>query len=145
MAEFFDKASEKVTKAANYVAQKTKKLASDTKLSFDIKKEEADLDYCFERLGRAFYAQAKNGVLRDEKIAKLMAEADERSEKIKNLKAELAKSKNKKICSHCSSVISGNAPYCSNCGSKIVADEEREKEDDAKTDEEQVGGPAEEN
>ena len=37
MAEFFDKASEKVTKAANYVAQKTKKLASDTKLSFDIK------------------------------------------------------------------------------------------------------------
>lgn len=145
MAEFFDKASEKVTKAANYVAQKTKKLASDTKLSFDIKKEEADLDYCFERLGRAFYAQAKNGVSRDEKIAKLMAEADERSERIKNLKAELAKSKNKKICSHCSSVISGSAPYCSNCGSKIVADEKCEKEDDAKIDEEQVSDPAEKN
>lgn len=128
MAEFFDKISKKIGDAANYAAEKTEKFVSGTKLTFNLKKEEADLDYCFEKLGRAFFAQAKNGVAKDGKIAELIAEADERSEKIKNLKIEIARNKNKKICPYCSSIIESDAPYCSKCGSKIVADENK-KED----------------
>ena len=132
MAEFFDKVSKKIGDAANYAAEKTEKLVSSAKLTFELKKEEADLDECFERLGRAFFTQAKNGVAKDGKIAELIAEADARSEKIKNLKIEIAKAKNKKICPHCSSIIESDAPYCSRCGSKIVADEKKE---DVNTDE----------
>ncbi|MGM9646077.1 MAG: hypothetical protein ACI3XS_05265 [Eubacteriales bacterium] len=129
MAEFFDKVSRKIGDAANYAAEKTEKFVSGAKLTFELKKEEADLDYCFEKLGRAFFAQARNGVAKDGKIAELIAEADERSEKIKNLKIEIAKAKNKKICPHCSSIIENDAPYCSKCGSKIVADEKKQDSD----------------
>lgn len=126
MAEFFNRISKKITGAADYAVKKTEKFVSSTKLTFDLKKEEADLDYCFEKLGRAFFTQAKSGVAKSGKIAELIAEADERSEKIKNLKIEIAKAKNKKLCPYCSSIIDSDVPYCSKCGSKIVADEKKE-------------------
>lgn len=115
----------KATKIAKDVKVKTKTFAKSTKLSIELKMEEANLDACFEKLGRAYYLNVSCGYENDEKIEKLVKEADEISAKIADYKKKIAEIGDKWICKHCSSVVNGTKPYCSNCGQKIVANEKK--------------------
>ncbi len=128
MAEIIKKISKTVKSAAGY----TKKKASVAVLKATLKSREFDLDECFEKLGRAFFAQAKGKAKNDEKIANLILKAEELTLEIKELKKEIAKSNEKKVCNHCGTVYSSKKECCPHCEHKMVA---TKKEDKAPKDE----------
>ena len=128
MAEFFKNFTKKVTDVASNVKSKAKDTYDVTRLKIDLRKKEADLDLCFERLGRAYYVNMQKGG-NDEKLIALLEKAKNISDEILNLKNKIADAQNKRICDHCASLIDKDATYCENCGQKIVvASKEQENE-----------------
>ena len=117
VAEIIDKISKTVKSAAEY----TKKKASISLLKATLKSREFDLDECFEKLGRAFFAQAKGKAKNDEKIANLILKADELSLEIKALKKEIAERNDSVVCPHCGTVYSSKKKSCPNCENKMIA------------------------
>ena len=109
------------------VKKKTKELAEVTKLKIDIKLEEANLDHCFEALGRAVYAHSVTGK-NEEKVEKLLAKAGEIRKKIKDYKSRLAFVQSKEVCPHCDAVIERGTP-CTHCHEKIVITKKEKVED----------------
>ena len=128
MAEVFEKISKKVVDVADSAKTKAKELYDLTKLKIDLRKKEADLDECFEKLGRAYYVQIKRQMENSDKVTALLEKADAISQEIVEIKTNIANAQNKVICTHCASVISTDAPYCSNCGQKVVAEKKKENE-----------------
>lgn len=130
MAEIIDKISKTVKSAAGY----TKKKAGVAVLKATLKSREYDLDECFEKLGRAFFARAKGKAKNDEKIADLIAKADELSAEIKALKRDIANADNGNVCPHCGTVYSSKKSSCPHCEHKMVATKKEDKapEDEAK-------------
>ena len=120
MAEFFKNFTKKVADVATNVKTKAKDTYDVTLLKIDLRKKEADLDLCFEKLGRAYYVSVQNGG-NEEKLNVLLNEAKLISEEILELKNKIAVAQNKKICGHCASIIDKDASYCEGCGQKIVA------------------------
>lgn len=130
VAEIIKKISRTVKSAAGY----TKKKASLAVLKATLKAREFDLDECFEKLGRAFFAQAKGKAKNDEKIANLILKADELSFEIKTLKKEIAKNNEKVVCEHCGAVYDAKKECCPYCEHKMIATKKENKtpEDETK-------------
>lgn len=122
MADFFKNLTNKVVEIASNVKDKAVDVYDVTKLKLDLRKKEADLDECFEKLGRAYYLNLKNNA-NNEKIQILVEKAESISNEIYNLKDKIAIAQNQKICEHCGSLIDKEKPYCHNCGQKVVANE----------------------
>ena len=122
MADFLKNLTNKVSEIAANVKNKAVDVYDITKLKLDLRKKEADLDECFEKLGRAYYLNLKfNG--NNEKVEVLLETAESISNEINDLKKKIAFVQNKKICVHCGSIIDKNKPYCQNCGQKVVVNE----------------------
>jgi hypothetical protein len=60
MADFFKNLTNKVVEIASNVKDKAVDVYDVTKLKLDLRMKEADLDECFEKLGRAYYFSLKN-------------------------------------------------------------------------------------
>lgn len=103
---------------ASSAKRKTKEAAEATKLKVDIKVEESNLDHCFEKLGRAVYANSRTGK-NGSRVSKLIKEADAICQLIEEYKNRLAVLQKKEVCPHCGAVIKAGAP-CRNCKEKIV-------------------------
>ena len=121
MAKVLSDIKKSVKSVASTTKRKTKALAEVTKLKLDIKMEEANLDHCFEQLGRAVYAGSKSSN-NDKKIKELLEKADNISKTIKDYKSRLAFVQGKRVCPHCESVVDTEGP-CKACREKIVANE----------------------
>jgi RNA polymerase subunit RPABC4/transcription elongation factor Spt4 len=119
MAEFFEKFTKKVTNVASNVKTKAKDTYDITVLKLNLRSKEADLDNCFEKLGRAYYISVNKGTNND-KIKSLLLEADNLSKEIIDLKSKIATAQNKRVCEHCFSLLDNDASYCQGCGQKIV-------------------------
>ena len=130
MAEFFKNFTEKVSEVASNVKSKAKDVYDVTRLKIDLRKKEADLDECFEKLGRAYYINVKSDVNNDEKVALYMEKAEKLSSEILDLKNKIASAQNQKICNHCASLIDKKSPYCPNCGQKVVANESNDNNEE---------------
>lgn len=116
-----------VATVTTVVKNKTKELAEIAKLKIDIKLEEANLDSCFENLGRAVYAHSVTGK-NEERVEKLLAKAGAIRKKIKDYKARLALVQSKEICPHCDAVIERGMP-CTHCHEKIVITKKEKTQD----------------
>lgn len=136
MAKVFSSIKGKAKSAAKTVKRSTKKAYDVTKLKIDIKKEECNLDQCFEQLGRAVYANSKDES-NSEKVQMLIEKADKIKEKIDQYKDRLALIQNKSVCCQCESIIDKNEG-CQYCGEKIVANEKTNEDvEDFKVEEEE--------
>ena len=122
MAEVFDKFSKKVADVADNAKAKAKELYDLTKLKFELRKKEIDLDEHLEKLGRAYFVQVKKGIDNGGKIEALVQKAEDISNEIYKLKKNIADAQGKTICEHCTSIMDKEAPYCTNCGQKVVAE-----------------------
>ena len=127
MAEFFKNFTQKVTQAASAVKSKAKDVYDVTALKVSLKSKEANLDSCFEKLGRAYFVSVNNGG-NQEKLEALIDKAKSISQEILDLKQKIAEAQNKRVCEHCLSLIDKDASYCDGCGQKIVANEVAEKD-----------------
>lgn len=122
MGKGVDGISKKVIGIADCTKERVKVLYDLTKIKIEIRNKEAELDDCFERLGRVYFVHIKNKADNEKKIDALAAKAEKLSSEIIQLKEQLAKAQNKKICTHCASLLDIDAPYCEYCGQKIVAE-----------------------
>lgn len=132
MAEFFKNLTKKVTEVASNVSTKAKDVYDVTLLKIDLRKKEADLDECFEKLGRTYYLNLKNNG-NNEKVDALVEKAEKLSNEILELKNKIATLQNQKICVHCGSLIDKDVSYCGNCGQKVVANETAEDDSNEDT------------
>ena len=124
---FFDKIGKKASEAYKITADKTGKIAKETRINLKISELKVDMENIYEDLGKIIYEQYLNGAEFQEDITKNCAKGDEVKRKIKELTAEKMELKDKKICIKCNSEIDKNNKFCPNCGEKqpeIVEKEE---------------------
>ncbi len=144
--DFFDKIGKKASEAYKVTADKTGKLAKDTKIKIKIGDLRSKINDIYEEIGKKVYEKHVSdeevaGI--DEEINEKCAKIDEISEEIENLLKESRRLRDKKQCPECYSELDRDVNYCPNCGKKqeipepVVVDEnieekEEEKEEEAK-------------
>ncbi len=118
--EFFDKLGQKASQAYKVTADKTGKIAKETKLKFKIGELKTQINNIYEEIGKKVYEKH----IREEEICikkdleEQCTKIDVLSDEIDSLLKECLTLKNKKQCRNCYKEIEKEDKFCSNCGSK---------------------------
>ena len=133
--EFFDKLGKKASEAYKVTADKTSKIAKETKLRMQVADYKSQINDLYKEIGEVVYKKhsedSKNSITKEleekcTKIDELTAQIDA------NLK-ECLKLKDKRTCPKCNSEVDKNVQFCPNCGEKLEpVVEEKEEEEPAK-------------
>lgn len=131
--EFLDKLGQKATEAYKATADKTGKIARETKLNFKISELKADLEEEYEILGKKVYEKyVKENLFDSAELIEQYKKIKELKEKIEFLTKEKLELKDKKKCPKCSTEIDKNMKFCPECGEKQKNDDqEQNKENEA--------------
>ena len=128
--EFFDKLGKKATEAYKITADKTGKIAKETKIKFKIGDLKTQVNGLYEEIGKKVY---ENHV-REEKvdiqneIEEQCIKIDVLSDEIDSLLKECLQLKDKKQCHKCYKEINKEDKFCPNCGEKQVEEPAKEVE-----------------
>lgn len=121
--EFFDKLGKKATQAYKITADKTGKLAKETKLKIKISDLKSQINDLYEEIGKNVYQKhlredrnANEEI--EEDINNLCTKIDVLSDEIDSLLEQCLELKDKKQCKNCYKEIEKNDKYCPNCGAK---------------------------
>ena len=127
--DFFDKLGKKATKACKFTADKTGKLAKETKLKFKMSELKSKIEDIYEEIGKKVY---EKHVQKEEISANDLLEEckqiDEMSNKIEKIRQECLDLKDRKQCSKCFKEIDKNVKFCPECGAKQEEEEVKEVE-----------------
>ena len=127
--DFFDKLGKKATKAWKFTADKTGKLAKETKLKFKMGELKSKIEDIYEEIGKKVY---EKHVQKEEISANVLLEEckqiDELSNEIEKIRQECLALKDKKQCSKCFKEIDKNMKFCPECGAKQEEEEAKEVE-----------------
>ena len=119
--EFFDKLGKKATEAYKITADKTGKLAKETKLRLKINELRRNIEDAYEEIGKKVYESH----LREEDFAKeeikqetegLCVKIDVLSDEIEDLLEQCLDLRDKKQCKNCFVEMDKEYKYCPNCG-----------------------------
>ena len=117
--DFFDKLGKKATKACKFTADKTGKLAKETKLKFKMSELKSKIEDIYEEIGKKVY---EKHVQKEEISANDLLEEckqiDEMSNEIEKIRQECLDLKDRKQCSKCFKEIDKNMKFCPECGAK---------------------------
>ena len=127
--EFFDKLGQKASEAYKVTADKTGKLAKETKLKFKINELKCQISDIYEDIGKTIYEHhireenidIKNQI--EEKCTKI----DVLSDEIEALLQECLELKNKKQCPKCQTQIDINVKFCPQCGEPQTSEPSEEE------------------
>ena len=121
--EFFDKLGKKATEAYKITADKTGKLAKETKLKIKISDLKSQINDLYEEIGKNVYQkhiredeEANKEI--EEDISHLCTKIDVLSDEIDSLLEQCLELKDRKQCKNCYKEIDKNDKYCPNCGAK---------------------------
>lgn len=126
--EFFDKLGKKASEAYKVTADKTGKIAKETKLKFKIGELRTQINNIYEEIGKKVYEKH----VREEEICikkdleEQYTKIDVLSDEIDSLLKECLALKDKKQCQKCYKEIEKDDKFCPNCGEKQT--DERAKE-----------------
>ena len=127
--DFFDKLGKKATKAWKFTADKTGKLAKETKLKFKMGELKSKIEDIYEEIGKKVY---EKHVQKEEISANDLLEEckqiDEMSNEIEKIRQECLDLKDRKQCSKCFKEIDKNVKFCPECGAKQEEEEVKEVE-----------------
>ncbi len=138
--EFFDKLGKKASEAYKVTADKTGKIAKDTKIKLKISDLKSKINNLYNEIGKNVYEKHTSneevaGV--EKEIEEKCLKIDEISSKIESLLKESLKLRDKKQCPSCYTEMEKNVKFCPNCGEKqempeepIVVEDEESKEKD---------------
>lgn len=115
--EIFEKIGDAASKTYKYTAEKTSKIARETKLKMQINECKRDIEEIYKKIGEAVYE--KFIVDEDVKRADLeqnCAEIDTLTQKIVECKDEILHLNEKRQCKNCYEEIELKSRYCPNCG-----------------------------
>lgn len=118
--EFFNKLGKKATEAYKVTADKTGKLAKETKLRVKIAELRTDITKAYEEIGKEVYQNHSKEQKEDitnvleEKCSKI----DDINNQIEELSKECLSLKDKRQCPNCHAEIDVNVDFCPKCGAK---------------------------
>ncbi len=128
--DFFDKLGKKASEAYKATADKTGKLAKETKLKFKIGELKNQINDIYKEIGKKVYEKH----IREEEIC-IKKDLEEQCTKIDVLSAEIdnllkqcLELKNQKQCQKCYKQIDKEAKFCPYCGEKQESKEVKEAE-----------------
>lgn len=128
--EFFDKLGKKASQAAKITADKTGKIAKETKLKFRIGELKTQINDIYEEIGKKVYEKH----VREEELCikkdleEQCTKIDVLSDEIDNLLKECLELKDKKQCQNCYKEIEKDDKFCPNCGEKQTDEPAKEVE-----------------
>ncbi len=138
--DFFDKLGKKASEAYKVTADKTGKIAKETKIKLKIGELKTQINDIYEEIGKKVYEKH----VREEEICikkdleEQCTKIDVLSDEIDGLLKQCLELKDKKQCQKCFKEIEKNAKYCPNCGAKQteepVEEQSEEINEDAKDD-----------
>ena len=131
--EFFDKIGKKASEAYKVTADKTGKIAKETKMKLKINELKSEINDMYKEIGRKVY---EKHVIEDEISIKKDLETectkiDVLSDEIEELLEQCLSLKDKKQCQNCYKEIDKNMNFCPECGAK--QENEEEQKDDVKS------------
>lgn len=140
--DFFEKIGDAANKTYRYTAEKTSKIAKETKLKMQINEYKGEIKDLYIEIGENVYEK----YVKDEELdtSDLQAKCEmieDFSNKIVECKDEILKLKEKRQCRNCYEEIELSANYCPNCGAeqeRVEAEEEKIKEEQTKEAEEKA-------
>ena len=121
--EFFDKLGKKASEAYKITADKTGKIAKETKLKLKISQLRTQVSDVYEEIGKKVYekhiredGEAKEDI--EEKLEELCTKIDVLSDEIEDLLQQCLELRDKKQCKNCYVEMDKEYRYCPNCGEK---------------------------
>lgn len=115
--EIFEKIGDAATKTYKYTADKTSRIAKETKLKMKINEYKTDIKDLYREIGESVYEKFNlHEEIDKEDILEKCREIDGLTEKIIDCKNEILTLKEKKQCKNCYDEIEIDANYCPNCG-----------------------------
>lgn len=128
--DFFDKLGKKASEAYKVTADKTGKIAKETKLKFRIGELKTQINNIYEEIGKKVYEKH----IREEELCikkdleEQCTKIDVLSDEIDSLLKECLSLKDKKQCQKCYKEIEKDAKFCPNCGEKQTEEPAKEVE-----------------
>ena len=128
--DFFDKLGKKASEAYKVTADKTGKIAKETKLKFKISELKSKIEEIYEEIGKKVYEKhvAKEEISIEEDLAEQCNNIDQMSNEIEKLLQECLELKDKKQCPECFKEIDKNMKFCPECGAKQETEQVKEPE-----------------
>ncbi len=125
--DFFDRLGKKATEAYKVTADKTGKIAKETKLKFKMSELKSKIQDVYEEIGKKVYEKhvEKEEISIANDLSEQCKKIDEMSEEIERILQECLELKDKKQCPKCFKEIDKDMKFCPECGAK----QEQEKED----------------
>ncbi len=118
--EFFDKLGKKASEAYKVTADKTGKIAKETKMKFRIGELKTQINDIYEEIGKKVYEKhvREEDICIKKDLEEQCTKIDVLSDEIDSLLKQCLELKDKKQCPKCYKEIEKNAKFCSNCGEK---------------------------
>ena len=123
--EFFDKLSKKASEAYKITADKTGKIAKETKLKLKISELKSEINTIYTEIGKKAYEKhtIKYGSEKCtenvcEQIKEKCLKIDVLSDEIDNLLKQCLELNDKKQCENCYAEIEKDVKFCPHCGAK---------------------------
>ena len=128
--EFFDKLGKKASEAYMNIADKTGKIAKETKLKFKINDLKSQVNDIYEEIGKKVYEKhlKKEEISIKENFEEECTKIDVLSDETERLLKECLELRDKKQCPKCFTEIKKDAKFCPNCGEKQEDNETKEVE-----------------
>ena len=125
--EFFDKLGKKASEAYKMTADKTGKIAKETKMKFKIGELKSQINEIYEEIGKKVYEShvKKEEISIQNDLEEQCTKIDVLSDEIESLSKQCLELKDKKQCPKCFKEIEKDAKFCPSCGAK-----QEEAEDD---------------
>lgn len=118
--EFFDKLGKKASEAYRVTADKTGKIAKETKLKIKMGDLKSKINDIYEEIGKIVYEKHvnKEEIDIEKDLIEQCTNIDVMSDEIEALLKECLELKDKKQCSKCFTEIEKDAKFCPHCGMK---------------------------
>ena len=138
--EFFDKLGKKASEAYKITADKTGKIAKETKIKFKIGELRTQVNDVYEEIGKKVYEKhvLEGEISIENEIEEYCTKLDVLSDEIDSLLKQCLELKDKKQCPKCYSEIEKEMKFCPNCVYKqIIKDNMQEELEDSKQNEQE--------
>ena len=128
--EFFEKLGKKATETFNSAAEKTNKIASETKIKLKINDCKSKIKDVYQDIGKIVYQKfvldGKQEIKED--IEEQLSRISELTNQIEEYEKQILDLSDKKQCVNCKNKIEKNAKFCPECGTEQPEEEVHEVE-----------------
>ena len=128
--DFFDQLGKKATQAYKMTADKTGKIAKETKLKFKIGELRTQINDMYEEIGKKVYEKhvREENIDIKKDLEEQCTKIDVLSDEIDSLLKQCLELKDKKQCPKCYKEMEKGDKFCPNCGEKQTDEPPREVE-----------------